>query len=139
MKPASMCLPAALLAAFIGVLAPGTTRAAPPAFAVQAEPISLRRPDANQFTDCSLVGPNGVGPASRPATTSDSIRTGPGSDEPTTLVDGSDPDTDRAVSTALNVATCVLEVAGAVVVAVMLFRMADVLHSATPLATGAGR
>jgi hypothetical protein len=125
------CLPAALLSAFIGGLAtPHTARAASAAFAVQGDEISFRRADASQFMDGT--------PAPRPATTSDSIRTGPGPDEPTTLVDGSDPDADKAVSTALNVAQCVITVAGAILLTVLVIRVMD-LHSATPLDQGTSR
>ena len=131
------CLPAALLSAFIGVLATAhTARAASPAFAVQVEQISLRRPDASQFMDGSPGVPRGVDQPARPVTTSDSIRVGPGNDEPTTIVYGSDPDTDRAVATALNVA---LYVASAILLVKLVYGLGDAFHSETPLARGAGR
>ena len=139
-RSAFPCLPAALLSAFIGVLATAhTARPASPTFAVQVEQISLRRPDASQFMDGSPGGPGSLDPASRPVTTSDSIRVGPGSDEPTTIVYGSDPDTDRAVATALNVARCVLYVASAILFVKLVYGLGDAFHSETPLARGAGR
>jgi hypothetical protein len=139
-RSALPCLSAALLSAFIGVLSTAhTARAASPTFAVQADQISLRRPSSSQFMDGSPGVRFGFDQPARPATTSDSIRVGPGADEPTTIVDGSDPDTDRVVATALNVAMCVLYVASAIVVIKMMYGMADFLHSETPLARGAGR
>lgn len=135
--PALACLPAALLATFIGVLAPAhTARAASPAFAVQDDQISLRRPGASQFMDGAAGEPAGLDRPARPATTSDSIRVGPGNDQPTTIVYGSDPDTDRAVSTAL---TCALYVAGVVAIFALAYAFGNIFHSATPLDQGAGR
>jgi len=139
-RSALPCLSAALLSAFIGVLTTAhTARAASPAFAVQADQISLRRPDASQFMDGSPGVLPGLDQPARPATTSDSIRVGPGADEPTTIVYGSDPDTDRAVATAMNVARCVFYVASAILLVKLVYGMGDAFHSETPLARGAGR
>jgi len=137
MKPAWLCLPPAVLSVFLGVLATAhTARAASPTFAVQVEQISLRRPDASQFMDGSPGGPGSLDPASRPVTTSDSIRVGPGNDEPTAIVYGSDPDTDRAVAIALNVG---LYVASAILLVKLVYGLGDAFHSETPLARVAGR
>jgi hypothetical protein len=130
-RSALACLPAALLATFLGAIAtPCVARANATAFDVQGEQVSLRRVDASQFMADTHP---------RSTTTRDSIRLGPGSDEPTTLVDGSDPETDRALSAAVHTALTVLYVASAIALCAALISVYGSLHSATPLAQGTSR
>ena len=131
MKTAWMCLPPAVLSVWLGAIAtPCVARANATAFDVQREQVSLRRVDASQFM---------ADPHARSATTRDSIRLGPGSDEPTTLVDGSDPETDRALSAAVHTAFTVLYVASAIALCAALISVYGSLHSTTSFARGTSR
>lgn len=139
MRPAWTCLPAAILAAFLGAIAtPSEARASSAATPFANGEISLRRPDASQFMESSRDVRSGSEPDLRRIAMPDSIQLGPDRGEPA-VYDDSTPHPPLALTIAVSLAVTAACVAAAILVFRIGYSMMDALHSESPLSTGRGR
>ena len=150
-RSALACLPAAILAAFVGVIAtPAESRASSPSVCSRSETISLQRPDERQFEahpgkpeNRQMFGDRGPAPARGPSPSSlETIALETSCTSPASPAD-LEPSQSREDVDAVERATYFLEVALSIAGLIFLLRIAhamgDFLHSETPASQGAAR
>ena len=146
-RSALACLPAAILAAFVGVIAtPAESRASSPSVCSRSETISLQRPDERQFEN-DPGGPvrndsadrvwAAEHPGGEPAPWLGTLESGGGPIDRTAIVPV--PPSEREAGRAMSAVMDVAMVVGTVVLMIAMISIFANLHSETPASTVAIR